>query len=93
MAEKKEGEATEKATTTTSKSFVKAQAEYQGNSHFDLVEVEINQDAPRYGYKKGQKDQVHPTMALLLKEKGLIDNLGKPYERPKFDQKDVSVDV
>lgn len=89
---KPEGNKNKETSTMTSKNFVAKQAEYKGNSHFDLVEVTITKDAPKYGYKEGQKDVVHPTMALLLKEKGLIDDLGKPYERPKFDQKDVIID-
>jgi len=49
---------------------VKSQAEYKGNSHFDLVEVEIIKDGDYY--KEGDKDKVHPTLAAILKAKGLI---------------------
>ncbi len=51
-------------------SIIKSQADYKGNSHFDLVEVEIIKDGDYY--KKGQKDKVHPTVAAILKAKGLI---------------------
>lgn len=69
----------------------KAQAEYKGNQHSDLVEVEIIKDGDYL--KKGQKKIVHPTMAAILKAKGLIEGNGKPYERPKFEQKDITVDA
>lgn len=49
---------------------VKSQADYKGDSHFDLVEVEIIKDGDYY--KKGDKDKVHPTLAALLKAKGLV---------------------
>lgn len=55
----------------------KSQADYKGNSHFDLVEVEIVKDSNYY--KKGQKDKVHPTVAAILKQKGLIKSYkGEP---------------
>jgi len=63
MAEDKE-----KAVTTDA--IVKAQADYKGDSHFDTVEVEIIKDGSFY--KKGDKDNVHPTLAAILKAKGLI---------------------
>lgn len=50
----------------------KAQADYKGNSHFDLVEIEIVKDGDFY--KKGDKDSVHPTLAAILKQKGLISS-------------------
>lgn len=49
-----------------------SQAAYKGNSHFDLVDIEIIKDGDFY--KKGQKDSVHPTVAEILKEKGLIES-------------------
>lgn len=54
----------------TKSSIVKSQANYKGNSHFDLVEVTIIKDGSYY--KKGDVDKVHPTTAAILKEKGLI---------------------
>ena len=54
----------------TTESIQKAQADYKGDSHFDLVEVEIIKDGSFY--KKGDKDKVHPTMELILKAKGLV---------------------
>lgn len=62
-----------------------AQSEYKGNHHMDKVEVTINQKT-KY-YKKGQKDTVHPTVALIMQEKGIIDkgwekNV-KTYNAPK----------
>lgn len=54
----------------TTETLQKAQTEYTGNSHFDTVEVEIVKDGSFY--KKGDKDTVHPTMAAILKAKGLI---------------------
>jgi len=56
--------------TLTNESVVKSQADYKGDSHFDLVEVTIIKDGSYY--KKGDKDKVHPTMAAILKKKGLI---------------------
>lgn len=70
---------------------VKTQANYKGKEHSDLVEVEIIADGNHV--KKGQKKVVHPTMAQILKAKGLIADDGKPYERPKFEQKDITVDA
>lgn len=74
----KTGEETGKAVTTQSVVLDEkannetrlAQTEYKGNSHFDKVEVEIIKDGSYY--KAGQKDKVHPTMAAILKQKGLI---------------------
>ena len=54
----------------TTETLQKSQAEYKGNSHFETQEVEIIKDGSFY--KKGDKDTVHPTMALILKAKGLI---------------------
>ncbi len=71
-------EGSERAVTTTAieldgaanDKLKKSQANYKGNTHFDTVEVEIIKDGSFY--KKGQKDTVHPTLAAILKEKGLI---------------------
>jgi len=60
----------EEGKVMTKESLQAVQAEYTGNTHFDTVEVEIIKDGSFY--KKGDKDTVHPTMALILKEKGLI---------------------
>jgi len=51
-------------------SIIKSQANYKGNSMHDLVEVEIIADGSFY--KKGDKDKVHPSLAEILKQKGLI---------------------
>ena len=67
MADKEEA-VKEKAVTKDS--ITLAQTEYKGNSQSDLVDVEIVKDGSFY--KKGQKDKVHPTVAAILKEKGLI---------------------
>jgi len=64
MADKEEVKA------VTKDSIVMAQTSYKGNSQSELVEVEIIKDGSFY--KKGQKDNVHPTVAAILKEKGLI---------------------
>jgi len=48
----------------------KSQANYKGNTHFDLVKVEIVKDGSFY--KKGDTDEVHPTVAEILKAKGLV---------------------
>lgn len=69
----------------------KSQANYKGNSHSDLVKVKIIADGKHV--KAGQEKIVHPTMAQLLKAKGLIADDGVPYERPKFEQKDITVDA
>lgn len=66
MADKEENK--EKAVTKDS--IVLAQTEYKGNSQSDTVEVEIIKDGSFY--KNGQKDTVHPTVAAILKQKGLI---------------------
>jgi hypothetical protein len=60
----------DKENKATKASILKSQAEYKGNSHFDLVEVKIIKDGSYY--KAGQTDKVHPTVAAILKEKGLI---------------------
>jgi len=57
---------TEKAENTR-----KSQAAYTGNHHQDKVEVTINKKT-KY-YKKGQKETVHPTVAHIFEEKGIID--------------------
>lgn len=59
----------------TKSEIVKSQADYKGNSHFDLVEVEIVKDGDYY--KKGDKDKVHPSLAAILKAKGLISEYEK----------------
>lgn len=59
----------------TKSEIVKSQADYKGNSHFDLVEVEIIKDGSFY--KKGDKDKVHPSLAAILKAKGLIGEYDK----------------
>lgn len=62
-----------------------SQAKYEGNHHMDKVEVTINQETPYY--KKGQKDTVHPTTALIFESKGIIDKgwdkKVKAYNAPK----------
>ncbi len=59
----------------TKDSIIKSQADYKGNSHFDFVDVEIIKDGSFY--KKGDKDRVHPSLAAILKEKGLIGDYEK----------------
>lgn len=59
----------------TKSEVVKSQANYKGNSHFDLVEIEIIKDGSYY--KKGDKDKVHPSLAAILKAKGLIGDYEK----------------
>lgn len=54
----------------TKAEIVKSQADYKGNSHFDLVKIEIIEDGDYY--KKGDVDEVHPSLAAILKKKGLI---------------------
>lgn len=66
MADKEEV----KDKAVTKDSILLAQTEYKGSSQSDTVEVEIIKDGSFY--KKGQKDTVHPTVAAILKEKGLI---------------------
>ena len=58
----------------TKEEVMKSQAEYKGNSLFDVVEVTIIKDGDFY--KKGDKDKVHPSLAEILKAKGLIDKIG-----------------
>lgn len=58
------------AKETTAKEIVKSQADYTGNSQFDYVDVTIIKDGSFY--KEGQKDRVHPSLAAILKAKGLI---------------------
>lgn len=81
MADEKEKPAgSEKAVTTAAvktdekanAEVRKSQADYKGNSHFDLVDVEIVKDGDFY--KKGDKDRVHPSLAAILKQKGLISS-------------------
>jgi len=54
----------------TREEIIKSQAEYKGNSYFDLEDIEIIKDS-KY-YKKGDKDSVHPTLAAIFRAKGLI---------------------
>lgn len=49
---------------------IKAQAKSKSNSQFDTVKVEIIKDGSFY--KKGDKDEVHPATAEILRAKGLI---------------------
>lgn len=49
---------------------VLSQTDYKGNSHFDTEEIEIIADGSYY--KVGQKDTVHPSVAAILRAKGLI---------------------
>lgn len=58
---------------TTKAELVKSQSNYKGNSHFDYVDIEIVKDGDYY--KKGDKDRVHPSLAEILKAKGLIDSV------------------
>lgn len=60
----------EQEKAVTKDSITLAQTNYKGNTQSDVVEVEIIKDGSFY--KKGQKDTVHPTVAAILKEKGLI---------------------
>lgn len=62
---------------------VKSQAEYEGNSHFDLVKVTILKDGDYY--KEGDVDEVHPTLAAILKAKGLIGDYEKNIKSRKTD--------
>lgn len=62
----------DKTKAMTKEEITKSQANYKGNSHFDFVDVEIVKDGDFY--KKGDKDRVHPTLAAILKKKGLIDS-------------------
>jgi hypothetical protein len=59
-----------------------SQASYKGNSHFDLVKVKITKAGDFY--KEGDEDIVHPTLAAILKAKGLISNLGEKFTRPEW---------
>ncbi|MCY7291341.1 MAG: hypothetical protein LH615_04080 [Ferruginibacter sp.] len=59
----------------TTESIVKSQVSYEGNSHFDYVDVTIVENGDFY--KKGDKDRVHPSLAAILKEKGLIGDYEK----------------
>lgn len=67
MAEEKD-----KGEVMTKDKITKAQTEYTGNSHFDMVDIEIVKDGDYY--KKGDKDRVHPSLAAILKAKGLISD-------------------
>lgn len=53
---------------------MKSQANYTGSSLFELVNVTIIKDGDYY--KKGDTDEVHPSLAEILKAKGLIDKIG-----------------
>ena len=61
MAEDKKG---------TKEEIIKSQANSKSKSQHDLVEVEIIKDGDFY--KKGDKDNVHPSLAEILRAKGLI---------------------
>lgn len=74
----------------TRENLMKTQTEYQGNSHFDLVEVKIIKDGDFY--KEGEVDQVHPATAAILKAKGLIADDGKSVTRKEFETKDIQED-
>ena len=56
--------------SVTSESIKKVQAKSTSKSQADLVDVEIIKDGSFY--KKGDKDRVHPSLAEILREKGLI---------------------
>ena len=75
--------AEEAAKPMSKESTVLSQADYKGDSHFDLVDVEIIKDGDYY--KKGDKDKVHPTLAAILKAKGLIS------DKTDVNSKNVSV--
>jgi len=62
--------ADEKAKAVTKDSIVLAQTEYKGNSHFDTEDVKFIKDSDFY--KEGDTDTVHPTVAAIFREKGLI---------------------
>ena len=57
--------------SVTSESIKKVQAKSKSKSQGDLVDVEIIKDGSFY--KKGDKDKVHPSLAEILKVKGLIN--------------------
>ena len=59
----------------TNESVKLAQAEYTGESQQDTVEVKIIK-ANAY-YKVDDTDNVHPTVAMIMQEKGLIDDSWK----------------
>lgn len=54
----------------TKEALVKSQSDYKGNSHFDLEDIKIIKDGDFY--QAGDTDSVHPTLALILRAKGLI---------------------
>ena len=70
--------------TLNRESIVKSQSDYKGNSHFDLVKVTIVKDGDFY--KKGDTDEVHPTLAAILKEKGLIGDYEKDVKSRDTDR-------
>lgn len=55
---------------TTKAAIIKSQAKSKSKSQHDTVEVEIIADGNFY--KTGDKDTVHPAVAEILREKGLI---------------------
>lgn len=63
----------------TREGLIKSQADYKGNSHFDYVDVTIVKDGDFY--KKGDKDRVHPSLAAILKTKGLIGDYEKDVKK------------
>lgn len=60
----------EKSKNGTKEALIKSQSNYTGNSHFDYVDITIITDGDFY--KEGDKDRVHPSMAYILQNKGLI---------------------
>lgn len=73
MAEKRKE--AEKMDAVTTASIVSSQAEYKGNSQLDRVKVTAIEDGKHV--KKGKEYNVHPTTALILEKKGLIDDSWK----------------
>ncbi|HMK57765.1 MAG TPA: hypothetical protein VK462_01790 [Nitrososphaeraceae archaeon] len=63
----------------TREGLIKSQADYKGNSHFDYVDITIIKDSDYY--KKGDKDRVHPSLAAILKAKGLIGDYEKDVKK------------
>jgi len=59
----------------TKAELVKSQADYKGNSHFDLVKVTILKDTDFY--KEGDTDTIHPTLAAIFKKQGIIGDYEK----------------
>lgn len=70
MSEKSEKKAVVKADPVKTEAIKTAQAKSKSKSQTDRVEVEIKKDGSFY--KKGDKTKVHPSVAEIFKEKGLI---------------------